>query len=358
MERQLEDQVQEETYEEFSQPQSSYSEVSLNNGATPRTPTTVPQISLPPTQQAPPPPVELSQGSDEGAGYMDPTLVVRVTQDNRSSTISEDMITDWEMTYLEGGSKKKDKVKASALKDITMSGYLEKLGGRNHNTWQKRYAAVSGMFLYFYEKESSATYNNRIPIPGFVPNPVSNLTRPQRKEYGFKLSSTSTSGKTSKDYFMRVKTEEERTLWIDAFRTIFDLGKGIEQTRKSATMPVLSFHGARTKTASPAFLKPLAPLSTSDSIPEDIGPQEEYEALEPIQSPGMELPQEDYEAVDPISRPSVPDQEDYEALEPIQSNAVEQEEYMDVSCFWLDLVCVQCACVCLEKHNTNDECFL
>ena len=329
-----EDEIQEETYEECSQIQDNYSELTVDNPP-PTLPGIMPKISLPPTQPAPPPPMESSQ--EEAAGYTDPKLVVPA--DKRASTVSEDMIADWEATYLEGTGKKKEKVKASSLKEITMQGYLEKLGGRNHNTWQKRFAVVSGMFLYFYEKESSGTYNNRIPIPGFVPNPVPKLTRPQRKEFAFKLSNTSASGKSVKDYFLRVKTEEERVKWIDAIRSIFELGKGIEQTRKAQTMP-LSFHGSKV-TPSPQLLAPLPTPPINNPISEEVGPQEDYEAVQPIGQGSEMEPQEDYEALDPIPRP-IPEeveQEAYEALEPVQNNEAEQEEYVDVSGFFCLTVC-------------------
>ena len=221
------------------------------------------------------------------SGYMDPIML-----DNRKSMVPEDLIDDWECAYDSSNVKKKEKIKASKLNNVLMKGWLDKLGGRSHKNWQKRYCVLAELFMYFYEKESSSTYNNRIPIPGFVPNPSADLTQPKKNHFAFKLSSTDSSGK-AKDYYFRARTEAERDQWVEAIRKIFEQGRIAIEKRKSQTLPV-NFSAGGIPTGNS-----VRHLSTGFE-------QEEYEAL----SPAM-IPEEGEE---------------------------DQEEYVDVSCLLLMLV--------------------
>ena len=270
-----EDRIQEETYEDPTQSKIEESGELYEE--------TLP-LSLEPST----PQINVSGPSNtaiqhEPAGYMDPLqLTTDPTTDNRSSMISEDLLGDWEIAYEQSSNKKKEKIKASKLENVIFKGWLEKLGGRNHKTWQGRYCVLAGIFMYFYEKESSSTYNNRIPILGFVPNPADNLTNPKKKHFCFKLSAMNSIG-DSKDYYFRSKTEQECTGWIESIGSVAEVGRGIVEKRKSMTLP-----------ANSSSLKPTTVAHDSNSMPrfDAIPEQENYEALEPVHVENE--PQEDY----------------------------------------------------------------
>lgn len=267
-----EDRIEEETYEE---PQKMDEEnQDLYEEAVP--------LSLDPPSVTAPAPISPG-GTFEPAGYMDPQKLNPNTPNNndnkRASVIPDDM-GDWELAYDQTNTKKKEKIKASNLKNVVMKGWLEKLGGRNQTSWQKRYCVLAGVFMYFYEKESGNTYNNRIPMIGFLPNPVPSLTRPKRKEYAFKLSSVNASAGAKKDYYFRSKSEEECGSWIEEIRKAGDLARGVMEKKKSMTMPGPTRENTAIQEQRNRFL-------TSSASEE----QENYEALEPVTE---EIPQEDY----------------------------------------------------------------
>ena len=266
-----EDRIEEETYEEPQKideedPQDLYEEAS-------------PLPIGPPTVTSPP--SLTSSKSFEPAGYMDPQKLTPAADNNeynkRASIIPDDM-GDWEMAYDQSNTKKKEKIKASNLKNVIVKGWLEKLGGRNQTSWQKRYCVLAGVFMYFYEKETANTYNNRVPMMGFLPNPVPTLTRPKRKEFAFKLSSINNAPGGKKDYYFRSKSEEECASWIDEIRKTGDAARGVMEKKKSMTLPPRS------------QLQPQAiPEERGRSISSVSEEQENYEALDPITEP-----QEDY----------------------------------------------------------------
>lgn len=213
------------------------------------------------------------------SNYMEP---FKVNDDKRKSMVPVDLINDWESVYDHSQvNKKKEKIKVSKLKNVLIKGWLEKLGGRSHKNWQKRYCVLSEMFMYFYEKEGSSSYNNRIPIPGFVPNPSSELTQPKKNHFTFKLSSTDSSG-AAKDYYFRAKTETERDQWVAAVRKIFEQGRSVMENRKSMTLPA-SFSSGGLSVGKPPVLPPMGEIEDE---------QEEYECLGPGIAPDDD--QEEY----------------------------------------------------------------
>ena len=111
--------------------------------------------------------------------------------------------------------KGKKKIKISNLKGVTMKGLLEKLGGRGQNNWQKRVCVLSGSFLYFYEKESSKTYNNRIVVPGYMVGVDDGKSVAGKNQFVFKLTADST-----KHYFFRVSSPQERGKWVSALQAV------------------------------------------------------------------------------------------------------------------------------------------
>lgn len=274
-----EDRIQEETYEDPTLTKEEPSELY--------------EETLPVCLDPNPPAINISSAPSssaiEPAGYMDPLqLHTDPALDNRLSIIPEDLIEDWEMAYEKSDVvKKKEKVKPSKLKNVIYKGWLEKLGGRNQKSWQKRYCVLADVFMYFYEKESSNTYNNRIPIPGFVPNPADNLTKPKKNQFCFKLSAVNSSG-VLKDYYFRAKTESECTGWIESIRSLAEIGRGIAEKRKSMTLP--------TPQSKPTMTSqdPMT-LSRLGNVSEAVEPeQENYEALDVVHETTEAETQEDY----------------------------------------------------------------
>lgn len=241
----------------------------------------------PPIQITPPPPHSVPQQSHDPTGYMDPLQLNIGQDDKRASIVPEDLIDDWEFAYDKSTGKKKEKLKVSDHKNVVIKGWLEKLGGRNQKSWQKRYCVLSDIFMYFYEKESSNTYNNRIPMPGFVPNPVNDLTKPKKNQFAFKLSAVNDNG-LLKDYYFRSRTDEERNGWIESIRKTAEIGRGEIEKRKSMTLPSSSFRNLSEATPVSTTTRP---LSSPQEILEDDDVCENYEALEPAV---IEPDQEDY----------------------------------------------------------------
>lgn len=270
-----EDRIEEETYEEpqkldEEEPQDLYEEA----------------IPLPVEPQTPTGTAPTTSKSFEPAGYMDPQKLTPANEYNKRASIIPDDMGDWELAYDQSNTKKKEKIKAANLKNVVIKGWLEKLGGRNQTSWQKRYCVLAGVFMYFYEKETGNTYNNRVPMVGFMPNPVPSLTRPKRKEFAFKLSSVNTTPGGKKDYYFRAKSEEECTSWIEEIRKTGDAARGVMEKRKTMTLP------ARSQPQPQAITEERG--RSVSSVSEE---QENYEALDPITEP-----QEDYVDVRAMGR--------------------------------------------------------
>ena len=105
--------------------------------------------------------------------------------------------------------KKNKKMKMSDLKNIKIKGCLEKLGGKGHSTWQKRMCILSGSFLYFYEKENSKTFNNRVVIPGYEVSIDDDKSSVKKGHFVFSLKSDN-----NKHYYFRTPNAEERANWV------------------------------------------------------------------------------------------------------------------------------------------------
>lgn len=275
-----EDRVTEETYEDPAQAmqeegadgQDVYEEPQSNINVVPPSP---PTSSAPITTQ---PPTSPSQQDT----FLESTMTSLGSRD--SMLLAE---ADWSDAY-DTNAKKGEKIRAADLKNVIHKGWLEKLGGRNQKSWQKRYCVISGVFMYFFEKESSRTYNNRISLPNYIPNPSNELTHPKKKQFAFKLSATEET-KAAKDYFFR-STEEERTQWVDAMRAAFELGRpNVSGKRMSQTLPRMS-------------------LSSSSSQPTSDGTWNRRTG-----------------SVGDI------EQEDYEAVVPVMTEEEGQDDYVDVS---------------------------
>ena len=118
----------------------------------------------------------------------------------------------WDYDVSDVGKKK---MRISELKSVRMKGTLEKLGGKGQNSWQKRVCVLSGSFLYFYEKDSSKTYNNRIVVPGYSVSVDNEKSNEKKKQFVFKLSSEGT-----KNYYFRATSEKDCQKWVAALSAV------------------------------------------------------------------------------------------------------------------------------------------
>ena len=269
-----EDRVEEETYEDPSQTMQPEPEEQQEVYEEPQPNLPLPSLSVP-TQHPTSP-------NDQDA-FLESTANTRGSRN--SMLLSE---PDWSDAY-DTNAKKGEKVRVSDLSNVTHKGWVEKLGGRNQKSWQKRFCVVSGVFMYFYEKDTSRTYNNRIALPQYVPNRASELTK--KKQFAFKLSAnTSVPSKQAKDYFFRVSSEEQCDQWVNELRAVFELCRAGTGGGMSFTMP-------RMPSSSPS----------SSFLPQDHSSKMRAASTGEIE------------------------QEDYEAVTAVIAEEEEQDDYMDVS---------------------------
>lgn len=160
-----------------------------------------------PQGHTPTPPAS-AENSGSGAVYM------RTGVNVVSDTLSPETATEW---MYDVSAPKAEKMKASQLQNVLCKGNLEKLGGKSKKTWQVRYCVLSGLFMYFYEKESSKTYRNRISLPQYTPELAPEHTNAKKRHYAFKLTHVDDSGK-QKDYFFRSTKKESRDIWLKTIR--------------------------------------------------------------------------------------------------------------------------------------------
>ena len=197
------------------------------------------------------------------------------------------------------------KLKVGQLEGISIKGPLEKLGGKSHRTWQKRYCVLAGPLMYFYEKESSKTFNNFITVPSFSVELSENLS--DKKHFAFKLTKQDHTGK-KKDYCFRSTSSDNRDKWVTAMKKVIDVANG-QKSRSAVTLPRLSSRPG--ETISP----PIQEKRRSLSLGVQEEPQELYEPVEPGVG-GEEDMQDDYVPVSPSDQIK----EDFES----------SEEYIDV----------------------------
>ncbi len=245
-----------------------------------------------PNLQPTPTPPSSRENSGSGAVYAR-------TSDSLLIPPEPEVALDWQYDYT---SPKETRVKVSELRGVVQKGYLEKLGGRSQKTWQRRYCVQAGQLLYFYEKESSKSYNNRIVLPRYVINVAAEHSNAKKKQFAFKLSHTDTSGKL-KDYIFRSSSEAERQRWIQSIR------ESCEPARTAAARISQSVTLPRNMMMSPQQ-KPLAARVHRSSSLGDMG-EELYEDINPEE-------EEDGGGVD-----------EYVAVSPVDDGP--EEEYVDVT---------------------------
>ena len=226
---------------------------------------------------------------------------------------------DWSNVYTT--PPKGEKMKASTIKNISIKGYLDKLGGRNHKTWQRRYCVLAGPLMYFYEKESSKSYNNCIALLSFTESEAPNMTNEKKNQFSFKLTHVDSSTGKKKDYYFRTTSQDVRNKWLSC---IAKLSKTVLSSAQNtfSTMPRgMPSHTAgpsppRKRTHSDGEVEVEGELYEDMAIPEEPEDQGEYVAVSPAENQGNIELESSEEYVD-----VVPQQD------------IEQEEYEDTSAF-------------------------
>ena len=256
------------------------------------------------------PPTPSSSRENSGSG------AVRVDQFGQSMMLDE-VPHSWEYDTT---APKVSKMKPSQLKDVRIKGPLEKLGGRSHNSWQKRYCVLSGVFMYFYEKESSKMFNNRIALPRYTISSAPHFTNEKKKHFAFKLTHTDSATGKQKDYYFRTSSDNVRTKWITSVSAVLQrmavgtTAAAADPAARSATLPHVM--PSQQKAAYPQALPHNASLGDDmgGDLYEDLNPldeepegQDEYVAVSPADedeqgeeyvdvNPGQDIQEEDYEA--------------------------------------------------------------
>ena len=208
---------------------------------------------------------------------------------------------EWNSVYQQPSAT--TKLKVAQLEGISIKGPLEKLGGKSHRTWQRRYCVLAGPLMYFYEKENSKTFNNFISIPSFS---VENLEKmSDKRHFAFKLTQQDHTGK-KKDYCFRSASSENRDKWVTAMKKVIDVANA-QKNRSAVTLPRLSTRSGQN----------LSPV-----------PQEKRRSL------SLEIQEEPQELYEPVDRGDDDDtQDDYVAVSPeaqVKEDLESSEEYIDV----------------------------
>ena len=241
------------------------------------------------------------ENSGSGVEYMEA---------NRSRVQEPDAALEWSTVYQLPTTSAK--VKASQLEGVSIKGPLEKLGGKSHKSWQKRYCVLAGPMMYFYEKESSRTFNNLISVPSFSVDVSENLS--DKKHFAFKLTQLDHSGK-KKDYCFRSTSSENRDKWVNAMRKVIGMTKAQSNRPGAATMPRMPSSKPVSAMPVPAPEKPRS--ITLGAIDEPEEPQELYEPVDNAVAGGAEE-EDDQDEYVPVSPDAIKD--DFES----------SEEYIDV----------------------------
>ena len=181
----------------------------------------------------------------------------------------------WDYDIADVGKKK---MKVSDLKSVKMKGTLEKLGGRGQNSWQKRICVLSGSFLYFFEKDSSKTYNNRIVVPGYLVSADVEKSNEKKKHFVFKLHSEGT-----KNYYFRATSEKDCQKWVAALSAVALMARPPDATPLgSNTMAAVGTYSTLSEASEDEKRDVIQkhPLPPLPPVPGDDGPTEEYEPID------------------------------------------------------------------------------
>ena len=261
-------------------------------------------------------PSQSQENSGSGAEYAE-TMVQRVP--GLESTM-EMSVSDWSNVY--SMPAKGEKLKVSQLQNVAIKGYLDKLGGRNHKQWQRRYCVLSGPLMYFYEKEGSKTYNNLITLLSFTASLAENMTNPKKGQFSFKLTQTDSSTGKNKDYYFRANRDDVRNKWLGCISRV---GKSpqpspspVSKRNSSSTLPRMP-----TRTSVSTF-SPTEDVSRNRTHSLGEEPQELYEDM------AVKEDMDEYVAVSPTENAELESSEEYVDVVP-QGDI--QEDYEDTTNF-------------------------
>ena len=276
------------------------------------------------TTNSPPPPSHFQGPQREISleeGLYAETLL---TQQQELGESLANMSMDWGTVYTtppKGGI-----MKVSTLSYVKIKGPLEKLGGNNCKTWQRRYCVLSGALMYFYEKENSKTYNNCITVPSFKVSNAPNITSEKKKQFGFKLTKEDSSTGKSKDYYFRASTIEFRDKWVSCIKNVGMTNQADNLLSPSAflqansvTLPRMSSqaspispptvpqrerraHSEGVEEEGEVYEELVVPEDRKEIIEEDDGVYDEYIAVCPEDDRVVELESsEEYVAIVPLA---------------------------------------------------------
>lgn len=220
------------------------------------------------------------------------------------------MEVDWNTVYTT--PNKGEKMKVGALQNISIKGFLDKLGGRNHKTWQRRYCVLAGSLMYFYEKEQSKSYNNYIALPAFTAS-IAQVPSDKKSQFTFKLTQLdSTTGK-KKDYYFRAPSQDVLNKWMGCITKVVN---------SSPLSPISPFNRLSAATL------PRMP-SQATVTPVNFAPQQQTKPRAHSMGEGEVEGQELYEEMIPEEGG---DAEEYVAVSPTaeQGELESSEEYVDV----------------------------
>lgn len=166
-----------------------------------------PGISTPNLNQAPLPPKPSARAAING--FEEPSYQAT----GKPAEESTDGIGNFE-PWQYARTMRDKKISSSDLKNADCKGMLEKLGGRGHNTWQKRYCALDNSLLYFFKDERSKNFNNFIEAFAYNVSEAPDKTKEKKNQFGFML----TCRQSGKDYHFRTTSHEDRKRWMNALK--------------------------------------------------------------------------------------------------------------------------------------------
>ena len=265
----------------------------------------------------PPTPTQSRENSASGSEHI---ASMREKAQMERSAILADVSTDWNVIYSPPKKGTGDS-KISSLKGISIKGNLEKLGGRNKKNWQKRYCVMSGPLMYFYEKESSKSYNNFICVLNFIVSKEPSMTNEKKKQFAFKLSQTDSSTGRKKDYCFRAISSETRDKWIMCIEKVLQKIP-LPQSASSTSI------GSATLPRMPSSNSSLSPIPAEPPKPRSIT----FAVDNPPEGEDGEL-YEDVPAPEPIPEEEEEEGDDYLPVSPLHEveELSSSAEYVDVA---------------------------
>jgi len=174
----------------------------------------------------------------------------------------------------------KDKrISTSDLKMATCKGSLEKLGGRGHNTWQKRFCVLDGPLMYFFKDEKSKNFNNLIEAGSYNVSEAPDKTKEKKHQFAFKL----TCRESGKDYYFRTTSADHRAKWMSALLQA--------QTAPLPTNSPLATSLSETQLSMHTMKRPS--ISSTSPAPPPAADEPEQESYEEVVAMGDRIPSED-----------------------------------------------------------------